>query len=74
MLAQALENGFDWIADLQSREAQVVAWTLNANRPTDVKLAYKLAMAGVDRITTDDAPALAQALADCPQGAICAEH
>lgn len=74
LLAQAMEDGFDWIADLHRREAQVVAWTLNANRPADVELACKLAIAGVDRITTDDAPALAQALADCPQGAIWAEH
>ncbi len=74
LLAKGLENGFDWIADLHRRQAQVVAWTLNANRPTDVELAYRLAMAGVDRITTDDAPALAQALANCPQGAIWAEH
>jgi glycerophosphoryl diester phosphodiesterase len=74
LLARALQDGFDWIADLHRRGVQVAAWTLNSDRPTDVKLAHQLAMAGVDRITTDDAPALARALADCPHGAIYAEH
>ena len=74
LLAQALEDGFDWIADLHHRGAQVVAWTLNSDRPSDVELAHRLAMVGVDRITTDDPPALAQALAEYPLGSINAEY
>jgi glycerophosphoryl diester phosphodiesterase len=74
LLAQALEDGFNWIADLHHRGAQVVAWTLNADRSSDVELAHRLAMAGVDRITTDDPPALAQALAVRPQGSVDAEY
>ena len=74
LLAQALEDGFDWIDDLHHRGARVVAWTLNADRPSDVELAHRLAMAGVDRITTDDPPALAQALAESAQGSVYAEY
>jgi glycerophosphoryl diester phosphodiesterase len=74
LLAQALADGFDWIAYLHARGAQVAAWTLNADCSSDVELAWRLATAGVDRITTDDPPALAQALAECPQGSIDAEH
>jgi glycerophosphoryl diester phosphodiesterase len=74
LLAQALGHGFDWIAYLHARGAQVAAWTLNADHPSDVELAWRLATAGVDRITTDDPPALAQALAEYPQGSVNAEH
>ena len=74
LLAQALKDGFDWIAYLHARGTQVAAWTLNPGRPSDVELACQLATAGVDRITTDDAPALARALAECPQGNINAGH
>jgi glycerophosphoryl diester phosphodiesterase len=49
-------------ADLHARDAQVDAWTLDAHRPEQVALARRLAAQGVDRITTNDAPALAQAL------------
>lgn len=68
LLAHALEDGFDWVADLHDRGAQVAAWTLNADRPHDVELAWRLAVAGVDRITTDNAPALAQALTEYSRG------
>jgi len=63
LLARALEDGFDWIAELHRRGVQVTAWTLNPDRPADVALARQLTTVGVDRITTDNAPALAQALA-----------
>ncbi len=62
VLARALDDGFDWIADLHSRGARVDAWTLDPDRPIHVALAKRLAGQGVDRITTNDAPALAQAL------------
>jgi hypothetical protein len=62
VLARALDDGFDWIADLHDRGAQVDAWTLDPDRPERVALAQRLATLGVDRITTNDAPALAQVL------------
>ncbi|MGD2206470.1 MAG: glycerophosphodiester phosphodiesterase family protein [Anaerolineae bacterium] len=62
LLGQALDDGFDWIADLHSRGAQVAAWTLNTDQSAEVALARRLAALGVDRITTNDAPALRQAL------------
>ena len=62
LLGKALDDGFDWIADLHTRGTQVDAWTLNAHQPQQVVLARRLAAQGVDRITTNDAPALAQAL------------
>jgi glycerophosphoryl diester phosphodiesterase len=74
LLASALAEGFDWIADLHGRGTQVDAWTLNPDRPAEVELARQLVAAGVDRITTDDAPALAQTLAEYPQSGIIAEY
>jgi glycerophosphoryl diester phosphodiesterase len=74
LLAQALADGFDWIAYLHARGAQVAAWTLNAHRSSDVELAWRLATVGVDRITTDNPPALARALAECPQGGVSAVY
>jgi len=62
MLARALDDGFDWIAWLHDRGAQVVAWTLDASHPHQLDLARTLVKAGVDRITTNDAGALARAL------------
>jgi glycerophosphoryl diester phosphodiesterase len=62
LLAQALDDGFDWIAHLHLREAQAAAWTLDSDQPEQVALARRLIALGVDRITTNDAPALARAL------------
>jgi glycerophosphoryl diester phosphodiesterase len=62
LLARALDEGFDWIADLHRRGFQVDAWTLDPDRQGHVALAQRLAGQGVDRITTNDAPGLAQAL------------
>jgi hypothetical protein len=56
LLAQTLEEGFDWIAYLHERGAEVDAWTLDPGRPEHVALARRLVAAGVDRITTNDAP------------------
>ncbi len=63
LLARALDEGFDWIAYLHGRGVQVAAWTLDADRHGGAGLARRLARAGVDRITTNDAAALARALA-----------
>ena len=61
-LARALDDGYDWIAGLHARGALVDAWTLDASEPAQVELARRLVRAGVDRITTNDPPALAQTL------------
>lgn len=62
LLALALDDGFDWIADLHRRGTLVDAWTLDPDRPEAVALARRLAAQDVDRITTNDAPGLAQVL------------
>ena len=62
MLERALDDGYDWIAWLHARGALVDAWTLDAAHPRDVALARRLCDLGVDRITTNDAPALATRL------------
>ena len=54
LLARMLEDGFDWIADLHRRGAQVTAWTLNPDRPHHLGLAAELIEHGVDRIITED--------------------
>jgi len=62
LLGKALDDGFDWIAYLHTYNAQVDAWTLDAHRPEHVALARRLIAQGLDRITTNNAPALAQVL------------
>jgi glycerophosphoryl diester phosphodiesterase len=62
LLGKALDDGFDWIAYLHTYDAQVDAWTLDAHHPEHVALAQRLIAQGVDRITTNNAPALAQVL------------
>jgi glycerophosphoryl diester phosphodiesterase len=62
LLAQALDDGFDWIADLHARGAQVDAWTLDAADPQSLALGRRLVAQGIDRITTNDAPALGRAV------------
>jgi len=62
MLDRAWADGYDWIAWLHERGAVVDAWTLDADAPGDVELARRLIERGVDRITTNDPPALDEAL------------
>lgn len=62
LIARSLDDGFDWIAWLHGRGAQVTAWTLDADQPHQLALAQRLAALGVDRITTNDAASLAAAL------------
>ncbi len=62
LLARMLADGFDWIADLHARGAQVTAWTLNPGQPHHIMLAAQLVARGVDRIITDDADGLAAIL------------
>ncbi len=61
-LPRALDEGFDWIADLHQRGSQVDAWTLDPDRQGHIVLAQRLVRQGVDRITTNDAQGLAQEL------------
>jgi len=76
LLARVLDDGadevhpFDWIAYLHARSIQVDVWTLDAGWPGHVELARRLIAAGVDRITTNDAPRLSRALNDAPQGTL----
>ena len=60
LLGKALDDGFDWTGYLHTCGAQVDAWTLDAHRPEHVALARRLIAQGIDRITTNKAPALAQ--------------
>jgi glycerophosphoryl diester phosphodiesterase len=62
LLGRLLADGFDWIADLHRRGAQVTAWTLNPDRPHHLGLAAELIEHCVDRIITDDAERLAETL------------
>lgn len=62
LLARALDDGFDWIAYLHAQAALVDAWTLDVHKAGHLELAQRLISAGVDRITTNDAPRLAVAL------------
>lgn len=62
LLEEGLEAGCDWIALLHKAGCQVAAWTLDATAAGHVALASRLLAAGVDRITTNDPPALAKAL------------
>jgi glycerophosphoryl diester phosphodiesterase len=62
LLAQVIDDGFDWIDYLHARSAWVDAWTLDAEKASHLELAQQLIAAGVDRITTNDAPRLAAAL------------
>jgi len=64
LLARTLDDGFDWFADLHDRGAEVDAWTIDPDRPEHVALARRLVDAGVDRITSNDAPSLAEALGE----------
>jgi glycerophosphoryl diester phosphodiesterase len=65
LLESALNDGFDWIGWLHQRDLQVDGWTLDPGSDEEVQLARRLVAAGVDRITTPKAPALARALGDC---------
>jgi hypothetical protein len=64
LLDRALNDGFNWIADLHARGAEVDAWTLDPDREGHVAMARRLMAAGVDRITTNAPPALAEMLGD----------
>jgi glycerophosphoryl diester phosphodiesterase len=62
LLARVIDDGFDWIDYLHARSAWVDAWTLDVEKAGHLELAQQLIAAGIDRITTNDAPRLAAAL------------
>lgn len=62
LLVKALEDGFDWIAYLHTHNSPVDTWTLDAHRPEHIAIAQRLLAHGLDRITTNNALALAQVL------------
>jgi glycerophosphoryl diester phosphodiesterase len=70
LLARVLDDGFDWIGYLHERSIQVDVWTLDAGQPGHVELARRLIAAGVDRITTNDAPRLSEALHEAGQATL----
>jgi len=59
LVERSLADGFDWIAWLHERGILVDVWTLDADQRGHVEAAQALASLGVDRITTNDPPALA---------------
>jgi glycerophosphoryl diester phosphodiesterase len=61
-LDHGIKDGFDWIADLHRRGAEVDAWTLDTDRPEHIAIARRLIAAGFDRITTNDTLGMAAAL------------
>jgi len=61
-LDHAIKDGFNWIVDLHKREAEVDAWTLNPDRPEHSAIARRLIAADIERITTNDTLAMADAL------------
>ncbi len=66
LIGCAIDDGFDWIGYLHRRGCEIDAWTLDASDPLQLDSARRLTLAGVDRITTNDAPALAVALSTAP--------
>jgi len=62
LLEKIFEDGFDWIAYLHALNSQVDAWTLDAQHPEHAALVRRLIAKGIDRITTNDAPALADTI------------
>jgi glycerophosphoryl diester phosphodiesterase len=63
LLERVLDEGFDWMAYLHHRGAEVDAWTLDPDTPDEVARAQRLVAAGVDRITSNDPVGLISMLA-----------
>jgi len=64
LLVHSHEDDFNWITYLHDRGYQVDAWTLDPDQQKHLTLARCLVDAGIDRITTNDAPSLGKALGD----------
>jgi glycerophosphoryl diester phosphodiesterase len=62
LLAQSLDEGFNWAEALHSFDIRLDAWTLDADNPVAVANARRLYAAGVDQFTTNTPEALAALL------------
>ncbi len=62
LIAQSLEDGFNWAESLHARGIKLDAWTLDVTNPIAVENAAKLLQAGVDMFTTNTPRALARLL------------
>jgi len=58
LLAQSLDDGFNWAAALHDYGLKLDAWTLDTDNPTAVAHAQRLLAAGVDQFTTNTPAAL----------------
>lgn len=64
LLAQSLDDGFNWAEALHTRGIKLDAWTLDADKPIAITNAKRLLAAGVDQFTTNTPRELATILAD----------
>jgi glycerophosphoryl diester phosphodiesterase len=60
LIAQSLDDGFNWADALHARDIKLDAWTIDATNPRAVARLKKLRDAGVDLFTTNTPRALAQ--------------
>ena len=58
LLAQSLDDGFNWAEALHQRGIKLDAWTLDADKPVAMANAKRLLAAGVDQFTTNTPAAL----------------
>jgi len=63
LLAQSLDDGFNWAEALHEAGIKLDAWTLDADNPAAVANAKRLLAAGVDQFTTNTPAELAAILA-----------
>ena len=66
LLAQSLNDGFNWAEALHSRGIRLDAWTLDVTDPLAVTNALRLLASGVDQFTTNTPRALAGLLNGSP--------
>jgi glycerophosphoryl diester phosphodiesterase len=62
LLAQSLDDGFNWAEALHSYGIKLDAWTLDADKPIAAENARRLYNAGVDQFTTNTPAALSTLL------------
>lgn len=62
LLAQSLDDGFNWAEELHNNNIKLDAWTLDADRPQAVINAGRLLAAGVDQFTTNTPATLRELL------------
>jgi len=68
LLAQSLDDGFNWATALHERQIKLDAWTLDVDDPIALANAQRLLVAGVDQFTTNTPLALAAALPHSSRG------